>query len=74
VVGAEPHGPAQPGQQLHLVSRALGWSFAVTIEVVEVDVEGRRLRLLVDLPFGIVNDETITLADAGEGRTAARFG
>lgn len=74
LVAAEPDGPVQPGQRLHLVTRALGWSFAVTIEVVEVDSERRRLRLLVTLPLGIVNDETITLAEAGEDRTAVRFG
>lgn len=74
LVTVEPDGPVQPGQRLHLVTRALGWSFAVTIEVLEVDAGRRRLRLLVTLLLGIVNDETITMAKAGEGRTAVRFG
>jgi ligand-binding SRPBCC domain-containing protein len=74
LVRAEPDGPAQPGQLLHLVTRAMGWAFAITMRVGEVDAERRRLGLLVELPFGIVNDEMITLADAGGGRTLVRFG
>src|SRR5215469_14579690 len=74
LVVAEPHGPACPGQELHLVTRALGWSFAVRISVREVDPEHRRLHFLVSLPFGIVNDEVMTLTEAGVGRTLVRFG
>jgi uncharacterized protein YndB with AHSA1/START domain len=74
VVAAEPEEPARPGQRLHLVARALGWGFAVTIAVREVDVEGRRLRFLVDLPFGVVNDEVVTMAATGDGGTLVRFG
>ena len=74
VVAAEPEGPARPDQRLHLVTRAFGRAFAVTIEVLEVDPDRRRLHLLVDLPFGLVNDEVITLAPAGERRTLVRFG
>ncbi len=74
LVAAEPEGPAQAGQLLHFVTRALGWGFAVTIEVLEVDAGRRRLHLLVELPFGLVNDEVITLASAGDGRTLVRFG
>lgn len=74
VVAAEPDGPARPGQVLHLVTRALGWAFAVTITVREVDAEQRRLHFVVELPFGIVNDEVITMAEAGGGRTLVRFG
>ncbi len=74
LVAAEPEGPARSDQRLHCVASALGRAFAVTIEVLEVDPERRRLHLLVDLPFGLVNDEVITLAPAGEGRTLVRFG
>ena len=74
LVVADPAGGAAPGQELHLVTRALGWTFAVQISVREVDAERRRLRFLVTLPFGIVNDETITMVDAGDGRTLVRFG
>src|SRR5215471_7658479 len=74
VVAAEPEGPAQPGQLIHLVTRALGWGFAVSIEVREVDAQRRRLRLLIELPFGLTNDQVMTMADAGDGRTLVRFG
>jgi uncharacterized protein YndB with AHSA1/START domain len=74
LVAAEPEGRAHAGQLLHLVTRSLGWAFAITIEVLEVDAEHRRLHLLVDLPFGVANDEVITLADAGDGRCLVRFG
>jgi hypothetical protein len=75
LVAAEPDGPAQAGQQLHFVTRAFGWGFAVTMEVREVDAERRRLHLLVGLPFGLVNDEVITMAGAeAPGRTLVRFG
>lgn len=74
LVTAEPGGPATPGQELHLVTRALGRTFAVRISVREVDPERRRLHLLVTLPFGIVNDEVMTMAQAGPARTLVRFG
>jgi uncharacterized protein YndB with AHSA1/START domain len=74
LVVAEPSGPAAAGQELHLVTRALGWTFAVRISVREVDEERRRLHFLVALPFGIVNDEVMTFGDAGDGRTLVRFG
>jgi uncharacterized protein YndB with AHSA1/START domain len=74
VVGAEPEGGARPGQLIHLVTSALSLRFAVTIEVVEVDVERRRLGLRVELPLGLVNDEVVTLTDLGDGTTLVRFG
>jgi uncharacterized protein YndB with AHSA1/START domain len=74
VVVAEPEGAARPGQELHLVTKALGWAYAVTIAVREVDAERRRLRFLAELPHGIVNDQTITMEDAGGGRALVRFG
>jgi uncharacterized protein YndB with AHSA1/START domain len=74
LVVAEPPGRAAPGQELRLVTRALGRTFAVRISVREVDGERRRLRFLVALPFGMTNDEVITVADAGDGRALVRFG
>ncbi len=74
LVAVEPEGAVQPGQKLQLVTAALGWKFAVTIDVLEVDADSHRLHLLVDLPVGVVNDETLTAADAGEGHTLVRFG
>lgn len=74
LVAAEPYRVAQPGQKIHLVTGAVGLKFAVTIDVLDVDAEDHRLRFLVHLPFGVVNDETVTMADAGEGKTLVRFG
>ncbi len=74
LVAAEPGGDARPGQQLHFITKALGWKFPVTIDVREVDAGRRRLHFVVDLPFGIVNDEVITVADLGNDRTLVRFG
>lgn len=74
LVSAEPDGPVQAGQKLHLITRAIGFTFVVTIDVLEVDPVRHRLHLLVDLPFGVVNDENLTLAEAGSGRTLVRFG
>lgn len=74
LVGAEPPGPARAGQRLRLVTSALGRALRVDISVLEVDAERRRLHLLIDLPLGLVNDETITMVRAGEGRTIVRFG
>jgi uncharacterized protein YndB with AHSA1/START domain len=74
LVSADPDGRASAGQELHLVTRALGWSFAVGISVRDVDPERHRVGLLVALPFGVVNDQVMTLTEAGEGRTLVRFG
>jgi uncharacterized protein YndB with AHSA1/START domain len=74
LVAAEPPGQAHPEQELHLVTRAFGWAFPVTISVREVDAERRRLRFVVRLPFGVANDQEITIAEAGDGRSLVRFG
>jgi|SRR5215831_4074224 len=74
LVSAEPDGHAAAGQELHLVTKALGWSFAVRITVREVDAERHRVGVLVALPFGVVNDQVMTLTESGEGRTLVRFG
>jgi hypothetical protein len=42
--------------------------------VVDVDAERHLLRLRVDLPFGLVNDETVTMTAIGDQTTLVRFG
>jgi hypothetical protein len=74
LVSAEPPGRARAGQRLRLVTPALGRSFRVDMNVLEADAKQRRLHLLIHLPFGLVNDETITMAPAGADRTIVRFG
>jgi uncharacterized protein YndB with AHSA1/START domain len=73
VVAAEPPGLAQAGQELHVVTRALGWTFAMTIAVQEVDEEGRRLCFEVEQPFGVHTEERVRVADAGEGRALVSY-
>lgn len=70
LVSADPDGPARPGQ-----TGAFGRRFPVTIDVLEVDQEAGRLRVLVGLPFGLVNDERALArlkraAEAGPAPTA----
>ena len=74
LVGADPPGRTRAGQRLSLVTRAIGRTFPVEMSVLEADPERRRLHLLIHLPLGLVNDETITVAPAGEGRAVVRFG
>ena|SRR2546430_11402753 len=71
---AEPPGPARAGQRLRLSTWAAGIRFRVLIEVREVDAGAHRLRMLVRLPFGIVNDQTTTMAEALNGQALVRFG
>lgn len=74
LVAAEPPGPARVGQRLHLVTRALGRAFRVDMNVLEVDAEQGRLHLLIHLPLGLVNDETITIVPVSKDRAFVRFG
>lgn len=74
LVAAEPPGRVRGGQQLHLVTRALGHAFRVDMNVLEMEADRGRLHLLIHLPLGLVNDETITIVPAGKDRTLVRFG
>jgi hypothetical protein len=74
LTGADPEGQMRPGQRLRFETHFLALRLAVTMDVCEVDVAARRLRILVRLPFGVVNDETITMAEVAPGRTLVRFG
>jgi uncharacterized protein YndB with AHSA1/START domain len=74
LVWADPPGPARPGQRLRLTTPAFGRTFPVGIDVLEVDADRHRLHFLVDLPLGLVNDETVTMTDTGDTRTLVRFG
>jgi hypothetical protein len=48
--------------------------FAFSWDVLEVDPAAHRLRLLIRVPFGIVNDETVTMATLGPDRCRIGFG
>jgi len=74
LVSADPEGPTRAGQRLVFAGPTFARWLRVTIDVLEVDAERWRLHLLVHVPLGLVNDETITMSEAGEGRTLVRFG
>jgi hypothetical protein len=68
-----PEGPLAPGQRLEASIGPLGM-FTFTWDVLEVDPGAYRLHLLIRLPFGIVNDEILTLASLGPERCRISFG
>lgn len=74
LLSASPTGVAQPAQQMLFTAHAVGRGFPLTITVREVDPDGRRLRLEIDLPFGIRNDETVTVVEMAPTRCLVRFG
>src|SRR4051794_35827840 len=62
---AAPPGPAAPGQLLEATTRAAGMTFKVRLTVVAVEPERHRLAFDVDLPFGLTERASITLAPVG---------
>jgi ligand-binding SRPBCC domain-containing protein len=72
-VSAEPAGPVKSGQTIHLAAPALGRKWPVAIEVRDMDPHKRWIDLRVRLPFGIVNEEHVTLTQTKEGGTLVRF-
>jgi hypothetical protein len=48
--------------------------FAFTWDVLEVDAAAHRLRLLIRVPFGIRNDETVAMAPLEADRCRISFG
>ncbi len=68
-----PGGPLSAGQRIEAAAGPLGM-FAVTADVLEVDQVARRIRMAIRLPFGMVNDETVTMATLGPDRCRISFG
>ena len=68
-----PPGPLSPGQRLDLSAGPLG-IFKSTFDVIEVDTVAHRLRAIIQLPFGMKNDETLTMAPLGPDRCRISFG
>jgi hypothetical protein len=68
-----PAGPLAPGQRIEARTGPLGM-FRFTWDVLEVDAGAHRLRLLIRVPFGIRNEETITMAPLGPGQCRISFG
>ncbi len=68
-----PEGPLAPGQRIEASTGPLGM-FTVTALVLEVDPAAHRLRMAIRLPFGMINDETVTMAALGPERCRISFG
>jgi hypothetical protein len=68
-----PEGPLAPGQRIEGTTGPFGM-FAFSWDVLEVDPAAHRLHLLIRVPFGIVNDETVTMAPLGPGQCRISFG
>src|SRR5579883_591817 len=62
-----PKGSATPGQMLYAHTSALGKTWDVTLRIETVNPTRHQIQMLVTLPLGIVNYETITCTaiDAG---------
>jgi len=72
-VSADPPGVVRPGQVINLVARGFGREWPVTIDVRDVDPAHRRLDVIVHLPLGIANHESVMLTATKEGGTLVRF-
>jgi hypothetical protein len=72
-VSASPPGPVRPGQRVRLSAPSLGRRWPVTIDIEDVDPSSRWIDLVVQLPFGIVNHERVTLMPTDKGGTLVRF-
>lgn len=72
-VSAMPPGEATAGQRIHMSAPSLGRSWPVTIDVKGVDPGRRWIDLVVDLPFGVINEEHLTLTELPDGGTLVRF-
>ena len=68
-----PEGPLSPGQQIEATTGPLEM-FTITLDVLEVDPGGHRVRFLSRLPFGIINDQTTIMTPLGPDQCRISFG
>ena len=68
-----PLGALTPGQRIEVAAGPLGL-FRPTLDVVEVDPAGHRVRFRIRLPFGMRNDQTISITPLGPSRCRIGFG
>jgi hypothetical protein len=73
VVAVLPTGPAAAGQHIELITPFLGRQLPISIDVLGVDADHRWIDLRVQLPFGVTNDEHLTLSEWKAGGTLVRF-
>jgi hypothetical protein len=74
LLGVDPPGPAAVGQVIRGESGLKILHLRLAFRMLEIDPEQHRLRMTVDLPFGLVVDEEIrcTALDHGRCRVAYR--
>ena len=72
-VSAVPAGPMKGGQVIDLAARGFGREWPVRIDVRDVDPRHRWADLMVHLPFGVTNQEHVTLTETREGGTLVRL-
>jgi carbon monoxide dehydrogenase subunit G len=70
----EPAGPAQPGQVLTVTTSALGRRWRVRIAIEDVDADRHQIRFQVKLPFGVLEDSTITCTPLAERSCQVSYG
>jgi hypothetical protein len=68
-----PAGPLAPRQRIEISTGPLG-IFTCTLDVLDVDPVAHRVRFFIQLPFGISNDETISMAPLASDRCRISFG
>ncbi len=71
-----PEGKAAPGQTVYARLSALGGMFkgTLTLLVESVDPEQHQVRIRATLPFGLVDDATITCAPLDAASCRVQFG
>ena len=70
----EPPGPMAAGQRIDASSRAFGHRFRVWFTVDAVDAASRRLQLTAHLPFGIVDQATLSVTPIDATASRLSFG
>ncbi len=69
-----PEGKAVPGQMVYAKTSALGRKWDVTLRVDAVHPEKHQVQLHITLPFGTVNDATITATPIDSASSRLQFG
>jgi hypothetical protein len=73
VVAVAPPGRACPGQVIDMATSELGREWPLRIEVGKMDRGRRWIDFFVRLPFGVTNEEHLTLTERPDGGTLVRF-
>ena len=73
LVAALPPGALASGQHIVMAAPFLGRIFRFTFDIGEIDPNRQWLDLTARFPFGIVNQEHITLTPTPEGGVLVRF-